>query len=107
MRKFVFLMAGVFLCSFIFMIWAPLSHAQTDVEKKFMKQHQKEMDTFMNKCSGCHSLQRIFAQKRSKEQWDKILKQMSGKPHAMISEEELKKVRKWIDLMESTVTVGP
>ncbi len=44
-----------------------------------MKEHEKEMTTFMNKCSGCHSLQRIFAKKRSKEEWDKVLKMMAGK----------------------------
>ena len=107
MRKIVFLMALVISFSFIFFYLVPPSHAQGDVEKKFMKLHQKEMETFMNKCSGCHSLQRIFAKKRSKEEWDKILKQMAGKPHGMISEEELKKIRKWIDLTESAMTVGP
>lgn len=107
MRKTIFLMALVIGFLFIFSYLLPSSHAQGDVEKKFMKLHQKEMETFMNKCSGCHSLQRIFAKKRTKEEWDKILKQMAGKPHAMVSEEEIKHVRKWIDLMESTFVVGP
>jgi len=107
MRKFMLLGIGVFVFTVISFCMIPSSHAQGDVEKKFMKLHEKEMETFMNKCSGCHSLQRIFAKKRSKEEWDKILKQMSGKPHAMISEGELGKIRKWIDLMESTMTVGP
>lgn len=92
---------------FTFLYSVPPTQAQKDVEKQFMKLHQKEMDSFMNKCSGCHSLQRIFAKKRTAEEWDKILKQMAGKPHAMISEQELKQIRKWIDLMESAVIVGP
>ena len=53
-----------FFIHFLYLL--PSSHAQGDVEKKFMKQHQKEMETFMTKCSGCHSLQRIFAKKRTK-----------------------------------------
>jgi len=72
-----------------------------------MKEHKKEMTTFMEKCSGCHSLQRMLSKHRSKEEWDKILKIMAGKPHANISEEELKRIQKWIDFMESAGTVGP
>ncbi len=68
-----------------------------------MKRHEKEMTTFMEKCSGCHSLQRILAKKRSKEEWDRVLKIMAGKPHANVSEEDLKKVQKWIDFMRSTI----
>lgn len=107
MKKTVFVTALVIGFLFILPYLLPSAHAQGDVEKKFMKQHQKNMETFMTKCSGCHSLQRIFAKKRTKEEWDKILKQMAGKPHAMISEEEQNQVRKWIDLMISTLTVGP
>ena len=55
----------------------------------------------MEKCSGCHSLQRIFAKWRSKEEWDKVLQIMAGKPHASISDEELKSIQKWIDFMRS------
>jgi len=78
---------------------APSSQAQTKEEKQFMKQHQKEMTTFMEKCSGCHSLQRILAKKQSKEESDKVLKMMAGKPHANISDQELKDIQKWIDFM--------
>jgi len=65
------------------------------------------MADFMTKCSGCHSLQRIFAKKRTKEEWAKILEQMAAKPHAMISPEEKKNIQKWIDMMESGWQVGP
>ena len=107
MRKLIFLMAGVFVFSALFFLTAPSSRAQTKEEKQFMKLHEKEMTTFMEKCSGCHSLQRIFGKKRSKEEWDKVLKMMAGKPHANISEEEMKRIQKWIDFMGSTMTVGP
>lgn len=107
MKKGLFL-AGVALAfAFVLCLAAPSSQAQTKEEKQFMKLHEKDMVTFMEKCSGCHSLQRIFAKKRSKEEWDAILKQMAGKPHAMITEEERKRIQKWIDFMESTLTVGP
>jgi hypothetical protein len=107
MRKIAFVMILTIGFLFTFLYPLPPTQAQKDVEKQFMKLHQKEMETFMNKCSGCHSLQRIFAKKRTAEEWDKILKQMAGKPHAMISEQELKQIRKWVDLMESAMTVGP
>jgi hypothetical protein len=107
MRKFVFLMAGVSISVFLFLLIVPSSQAQTKEEKQFMKQHEKEMTTFMEKCSGCHSLQRILAKRRSKEEWDRVLKIMAGKPHANISEEELKKIQKWIDFMQSTIPPGP
>jgi hypothetical protein len=107
MKKYLFLMGGFFIMALFLCLAITVSMAQTREEKKFMKLHEKEMITFMEKCSGCHSLQRIFAKKRSKEEWDKILKQMSGKPHAMITEDEKNKIQKWIDFMESTLTVGP
>jgi hypothetical protein len=100
-------MTGVIVFVFLLLLMVPSSQAQTKDEKQFMKQHEKEMTTFMEKCSGCHSLQRILAKRRSKEEWDKILKIMAGKPHANISEEELKKVQKWIDFMQSTIPPGP
>ena len=101
MKKCVLLMVGVsVLASLLFWV-VPSSQAQTKEEKQFMKQHEKEMSTFMEKCSGCHSLQRIFAKKRSKEEWDKILKMMAGKPHANISDEELKRIQKWVDFMQA------
>ena len=94
-------MAGVLVLASLFFWMVPSSQAQTKEDKQFMKQHQKEMTTFMEKCSGCHSLQRILAKKSSKEEWDKILKIMAGKPHANISEEELKEIQKWIDFMRA------
>lgn len=107
MRKYVFFMAGVSVLVFLFLLIVPSSQAQTKEEKQFMKQHEKEMTTFMEKCSGCHSLQRILAKRRPKEEWDRVLKIMAGKPHANISEEELKKIQKWIDFMQSTIPPGP
>ena len=104
MKKLVFLMLGVFVFVSLFFLSAPSSQAQTKDEKQFMKQHEKEMTTFMEKCSGCHSLQRIFAKKRSKEEWDKVLKMMGGKPHANISEQDLKNIEKWIGFMQSAFT---
>jgi hypothetical protein len=101
MRKIVFLMAVVFVFVSLFFWMVPSSQAQTKEDKQFMKQHEKEMTTFMEKCSGCHSLQRILAKKRSKEDWDKILKMMAGKPHASISDEELKRIQKWVDFMQA------
>jgi cytochrome c5 len=101
MKKPIFLMAGVLVVASLFFVTVPSSQAQTKEDKQFMKQHQKEMTTFMEKCSGCHSLQRILAKKGSKEEWDKILKIMAGKPHANISEGELKDIQKWIDFMRA------
>jgi ABC-type transport system involved in cytochrome bd biosynthesis fused ATPase/permease subunit len=107
MRRLVFLTVGMIVLILLLILPAPPSQAQTKEEKQFMKQHEKEMTTFMEKCSGCHSLQRIFAKKRSKEDWDNILKMMAGKPHANISEEELKRIQKWIDFMRTTLPLGP
>ena len=101
MKKCVFLMAGVLALISLFFLMVPSSQAQTKEEKQFMKQNAKEMTTFMEKCSGCHSLQRILAKKSSKEEWDKVLKVMAGKPHANISAEELKRIQKWIDFMQA------
>ena len=107
MKKCLFLMAGVLaLASFLFWM-VPSSQALSKEEKQFMKEHEKEITTFMEKCSGCHSLQRMLSKHRSKEEWDKILKIMAGKPHANISDEELKRIQEWIDFMESAGTVGP
>jgi hypothetical protein len=107
MKKCILLMAGVLVLASFFFWMVPSSQAQTKEEKQFMKEHANEMTTFMNKCSGCHGLQRIFGKKKSKEEWDKVLKMMAGKPHANISDEELKRVQKWIDFMQSAGTVGP
>jgi ABC-type bacteriocin/lantibiotic exporter with double-glycine peptidase domain len=106
MKKHVFLGLGiVVLASLLFcFVTVPSSPAQTKEEKQFMKQHENEMTTFMEKCSGCHSLQRIFAKKRSKEEWDKLVKMMAGKPHANISDQDMKNIEKWIGFMQSAFT---
>ena len=104
MKKCVLLTIGVLFLASLFSWMAPSSQAQTKEEKQFMKEHQKEMTTFMEKCSGCHSLQRVFAKKRSKEEWDKVLKIMAGKPHANISEQDMKNIEKWIGFMQSAFT---
>ena len=101
MKKCAFLMAGVLVLVFLTFLMVPSSQAQTKEEKQFMKQNAKEMTTFMEKCSGCHSLQRILAKKASKEEWDKVLKIMAGKPHANVSAEDLKRIQKWVDLMQA------
>jgi ABC-type transport system involved in cytochrome bd biosynthesis fused ATPase/permease subunit len=107
MRRLLFLTVGMMVLILLLILPAAPSQAQTKEEKQFMKQHEKEMTTFMEKCSGCHSLQRILAKRRSKEEWDRVLKVMAGKPHANISEEDLKKIQKWIDFMQSTIPPGP
>ena len=107
MKKCLFLTGGIFAVLLFFCFTTPSSQAQTKDEKQFMKAREKEMVTFMEKCSGCHSLQRIFAKKRSKEEWDKTLKMMAGKPHSNISDEDLKRIEKWISFMSSTLTAGP
>ena len=101
MRKCPLLMVCVSALVSLFFLMVPSSQAQTKEEKQFMKQHDKEMFTFMEKCSGCHSLQRILAKKASKEEWDKVLKIMAGKPHANISAEELKRIQRWVDFMQA------
>jgi cytochrome c5 len=101
MKKCAFLMVCVLALVSLFILMVPSSQAQTKEEKQFMKQHDKEMTTFMEKCTGCHSAQRILAKKASKEEWDKVLKIMAGKPHASISAEELKRIEKWVDFMRS------
>jgi hypothetical protein len=85
----------------------PSSQAQTREDKEFMERREKEMTTFMEKCTGCHSAQRILAKKASKEEWDKILKVMVDKPHANISAEELDRIQKWSDFMKSTISPRP
>jgi hypothetical protein len=107
MRKCVFLMLGVLVLISLFFLVVPSSQAQTKEERQFMKQHEKEMTTFMEKCTGCHSAQRILAKKMSKEEWDKVLNVMAGKPHANISAEELKRIQKWSDFMQSTISPRP
>ena len=101
MKKWALSIVCVSVLVSLFSLMVPSSQAQTKEEKQFMKQHDKEMFTFMEKCSGCHSLQRILAKRASKEEWDKVLKIMAGKPHANISAEELKRIQKWIDFMQA------
>jgi hypothetical protein len=101
MKKCAFLTVWMLTMVSLFFLMVPSSQAQTKEEKQFMKQHDKEMITFMEKCTGCHSAQRIFAKKASKEEWDKVLKIMAGKPHANVSAEDLKRIQKWVDLMQA------
>jgi len=101
MKKCAFLMAGLLVLVFLTFLMVPSSQAQTKEEKQFMKQNAKEMTTFMEKCTGCHSVQRILSKRASKEEWDKVLKIMAGKPHANISAEDLKRIQKWVDLMQA------
>jgi predicted GTPase len=107
MKKCAFLTVCVLSLVSFFFLMVPSSQAQTKEDKQFMKQYGKEMTTFMEKCSGCHSVQRILAKKASKEEWDKMLKVMAGKPHANISAEELKRIQKWIEFMQATIAPGP
>ena len=107
MKKRLVLIAGVSVAISLFLLVVPTSRAQTKDEEQFMKRHEKEMTTFMEKCTGCHSAQRILAKKTSKEEWDKVLKVMAGKPHANISAEELERIQKWNDLMQSTISPRP
>src|SRR5512147_1313960 len=99
MKKCAFFRVCMLTSVSLAFLMVPLLQAQTKEERQFMKQHDKEMVTFMEKCSGCHSLQRILAKKATKEEWDKVLKIMAGKPHANISPEELKRIQKWIEFM--------
>jgi hypothetical protein len=71
-----------------------------------MKERATEMTTFMEKCSRCHSLQRILAKRMSTEEWDRVLLVMAGKPHANISQEDLKKIEKWITFMQTALMPG-
>ena len=99
--------AGIIGVVLLFLLIVPSSRAQSGEEKKFMKEHGTEMTTFMSKCSGCHSLQRVFAKKRPSEEWNKILNNMAKMPHAMITQAELQKIQKWIDFMEVSLVPGP
>ena len=101
MKKCAFLTVCVLSLVSLFFLMVPSSQAQTKEEKQFMKQNAKEMTTFMEKCTGCHSAQRILAKKMSKEEWDKVLNLMAAKPHANISAEDLKRIQKWVDLMQA------
>ena len=106
MKKCVWLMLGAVVLSFL-AFPVPSSRAQTKEERQFMKEHEKEMTVFMEKCTGCHSAQRILAKRMSKEEWEKVLKVMADKPHANISAEELQRIQKWNDMMQSTISPRP
>lgn len=107
MKKCALLTVCLFVVVLIIFLMGPSSQAQTKEDKQFMKQHGKEMTTFMEKCSGCHSLQRIFGKKASKEEWEKILKMMAGKPHANLSADDLKRIQKWIEFLQATTAPAP
>jgi hypothetical protein len=107
MKKSVLSMVSVLALYFLCTLMIPSSEAQTREEKEFMERHEKEMTTFMEKCTGCHSAQRILAKKASREEWEKILKMMADKPHANISAEELDRVQRWNDFMKSTISPRP
>lgn len=101
--------------------------AETKGEAEFKTLHEKEMTPFIEKCSGCHTLKvelrdkemkktfvekcsqchtlgRLFSKKRSVEEWDRVLKVMAGKPHANLTEQDLKKIREWIDYLRAVLT---
>ena len=107
MKKSVSSMMSVLVLFFLYILMVPSSQAQTREEKEFMERREKEMTTFMEKCTGCHSAQRILAKTASKEEWDKILKMMADKPHANISADELDRIQKWSDFMKSTISPRP
>jgi hypothetical protein len=107
MKKGALSIVSVLVLFFLIFLMVPSSQAQTREEKEFMERREKEMTTFMEKCTGCHSAQRILAKKASKEEWDKILKMMADKPHANISAEELERIQKWNDFMKSNISPRP
>lgn len=106
MKKCILGVVGLFVFISCFFLMVPSSQAQTKEEMQFVKQYGKEIATFMEKCSGCHGMQRILSKKRTKEEWDNILKMMAGKPHANTSEEEVKRIQRWIDFMRSNMNLG-
>ena len=105
MKKCVLLMAGVLVLVSLLFWMVPSSQAQTKEDKQFMKLHEKEMATFMEKCSGCHSLQRFFAKEEVQGGMGQDPQDDGGKPHANISDEELKRIQKWVDFMQASQTV--
>jgi hypothetical protein len=107
MKKWIVLACLVSVLSFFPLPVVPPADAQTPAEKEFLKKHQEEMTSFMAKCSACHSLQRVFVKKRSSEEWDQILKQMTAKPQSALSETEVAKIKMWIEFMQSALIVGP
>ncbi|MBE0556465.1 MAG: hypothetical protein IH628_04450 [Proteobacteria bacterium] len=98
---------GVLVLIFLLFMAVPSPRAQTKEEKEFMKQHEQEMTAFMEKCTGCHSAQRILGKRLSKEEWERVLKVMADKPHSNISAEELQRIQRWNDFMQSTISPRP
>lgn len=107
MRKSVLSMVGAAVFPLLVFLMVSSPQAQTRGEKEFTAQREKEMATFMEKCTGCHSAQRILAKKASKEEWDRILKMMADKPHANISADELDRIQKWNEFMKSAISPRP
>lgn len=107
MKKKILSILKGFVWFSLCILMVPALQAQTREEKEFMERREKEMTTFMEKCTGCHSAQRILAKKASREEWDKILKVMADKPHANISADELDRIQKWSDFMKSTILPRP
>ena len=66
MKKSALSMVSVLVLFFLFILMVPSSQAQTREEKEFMERREKEMTTFMEKCTGCHSAQRILAKRHQK-----------------------------------------
>ena len=107
MRKGLRMAAAAAVSIALWFLAASPSGAQTKEERQFMKQHEQEMTTFMEKCTGCHSAQRILAKKMSREEVGKLLKVMADKPHAGITPEELRRIQKWSEFMQSTISPRP
>jgi|GEM_PF-900503 mono/diheme cytochrome c family protein len=118
---------GVLVMLLLFPLLLSPARAETKGEAEFMTLHEKEMTPFIEKCSGCHTLKvelrdkemkktfvekcsqchtlgRLFSKKRSPEEWDRVLKVMAGKPHANLSEQDLKKIQQWIDYLRTVLT---
>jgi hypothetical protein len=107
MRRCVCWLPGLAVLMCLSFLMVPSSRAQKQEETQFLKQYEKEMTAFMEKCTGCHSAQRILAKRMSKEEWDKVMTVMANKPHSNISAEELKRIQKWNDFMQSTISPRP
>ncbi len=107
MRKFEAAVPALLAAIVLLFLTVPPVHAQTKEERQFMKQHEQELTTFLEKCTGCHSAQRILATKMSKAEWEKLLGVMASKPHANISAEELRRIQKWSEFMQSTISPRP
>lgn len=107
MKHYMHLLAGVLVSFSLVLLMVSSPQAQTREEKQFMKEHSQEMTVFMEKCSKCHGLERVLAKKKPMAEWDNVLKIMAGKPHANLSENDLRQISKWIDFMQSAAIAGP